>query len=335
MLAFPPLFPSNYGWPSDDFIPKDIQLDCHDSVPVEANSYNSVLDFPTYDDIQSDLPPENSNSSGGIANGDFADPLSVVKKLNHNASERHRRKRVNNLYAFLRSVLPISGDQKKKVSIPGTVSRALKYIPELQKEIATLIRKKEKLSLDSSPKDNLRQQGMKNKIGKGAKMETKSSVVSSVSVLGANEAVIQLISSNEHMNKRKEIGLLSRVLEYLEQEEDELVLMNATTFKCFGEETSFTTLHLQMQGDNSMDAERLKEKLCSFHQQLDPYAIKIRYLAVKTLASPRGGQGFESRRVSIRGGHGLVFGSGFIDSAYYNGQRPGHPGEPVLNGNTL
>ncbi|KAL4588702.1 hypothetical protein LXL04_001597 [Taraxacum kok-saghyz] len=55
----------------------------------------------------------------------------------------------------------------------------------------------------------------------------------------------------------------------------------------------------------------------------------------KTLASPRGGQGFESRRVSIRGGHGLVFGSGFLDSAYYNGQRPGHPGEPVLNGNTL
>ncbi|KAL4576534.1 hypothetical protein LXL04_012629 [Taraxacum kok-saghyz] len=55
----------------------------------------------------------------------------------------------------------------------------------------------------------------------------------------------------------------------------------------------------------------------------------------KTLVSPRGGQGFESRRVSIRGGHGLVFGSGFIDSAYYNGQRPGHPGEPVLNGNTL
>ncbi|KAL4555754.1 hypothetical protein LXL04_038382 [Taraxacum kok-saghyz] len=55
----------------------------------------------------------------------------------------------------------------------------------------------------------------------------------------------------------------------------------------------------------------------------------------KTLASLRGGQGFESRRVSIRGGHGLVFGSGFIDSAYYNGQRPGHPGEPVLNGNTL
>ncbi|KAL4562104.1 hypothetical protein LXL04_034297 [Taraxacum kok-saghyz] len=49
----------------------------------------------------------------------------------------------------------------------------------------------------------------------------------------------------------------------------------------------------------------------------------------KTLASPRGGQGFESRRVSIRGGHGLVFGSGFIDSAYYNGQRPGHPGEPT------
>ncbi|KAL4587338.1 hypothetical protein LXL04_000207 [Taraxacum kok-saghyz] len=48
----------------------------------------------------------------------------------------------------------------------------------------------------------------------------------------------------------------------------------------------------------------------------------------KTLAFPRGGQGFESRRVSIRGGHGLVCGSGFLDSAYYNGQRPGHPEEP-------
>ncbi|KAL4590319.1 hypothetical protein LXL04_003247 [Taraxacum kok-saghyz] len=56
---------------------------------------------------------------------------------------------------------------------------------------------------------------------------------------------------------------------------------------------------------------------------------------VKTLASPRGGQGFESRRVSIRGGHGLVFGSGFIDSAYYNGQRPGHPGEPLTENDNL
>ncbi|KAL4581229.1 hypothetical protein LXL04_017439 [Taraxacum kok-saghyz] len=55
----------------------------------------------------------------------------------------------------------------------------------------------------------------------------------------------------------------------------------------------------------------------------------------KTLASPRGGQGFESRRVSIRGGHGLVFGSGFLDSAYYNGQRPGHPGKPILKAITL
>ncbi|KAL4587428.1 hypothetical protein LXL04_000299 [Taraxacum kok-saghyz] len=242
MLTLSPLHSTTYGWPSQDFIQN--QSNCTDiSIEAEANSYKSFLDFHTYNDIHQDFANENSTSSGGIANGDFSNPM--LKKLNHNASERHRRKRVNDLYAFLRSVLPISSDQKKKVSIPGTVSRALKYIPELEKEIATLILKKEKLSSDSSSKDNLGQQGMKNKIGKDAKIETKPSVVSSVSVLGAKEAVIQLISSNEDMKKRKEIGFLSRVLEYLEQEEDEFVLMNATTFKCFGEETSFSTLHLQ------------------------------------------------------------------------------------------
>ncbi|OMO81682.1 hypothetical protein CCACVL1_12298, partial [Corchorus capsularis] len=30
----------------------------------------------------------------------------MVKKLNHNASERDRRKKINNLYSSLRSLLP-------------------------------------------------------------------------------------------------------------------------------------------------------------------------------------------------------------------------------------
>ncbi|KAL7597622.1 hypothetical protein Lser_V15G26211 [Lactuca serriola] len=270
MQALSPLFSSNFAWPSEDLIPNHFQLDGNDlSIDVEANSYKSFLGFHTYEDIQHDFSNENSNSSGGLVNDDYANPLMVVKKLNHNASERHRRKRVNDLYAFIRSLLPISTDQKKKVSIPGTVSRALKYIPELQKEVETLIRKKEKLSSYSSSKAYLTEEGMKNKMGKDAKIETNSSFVSSVRVLGAKEAVIQLISSKDHMHKRKEIGFLSTVLKYLEEEEDGFVLLNSTTFKSLGEGMLFSTLHIQVHGDNIIDAERLKEKLCSFYQQSD------------------------------------------------------------------
>lgn len=139
---------------------------------------------------------------------------------------------------------------QKKVSIPGTVSRALKYIPELQKEVETLIRKKEKLSSYSSSKAYLTEEGMKNKMGKDAKIETNSSFVSSVRVLGAKKAVIQLISSKDHIHKRKEIGFLSTVLKYLEEEEDGFVLLNSTTFKSLGEGMLFSTLHIQVHNSD-------------------------------------------------------------------------------------
>ncbi|CAH1429613.1 unnamed protein product [Lactuca virosa] len=259
MLSLSPLFSTTYGWPSEDPIQNNVQRDCNDiSIEAEANSCKSLLDFDTYEDIQHDFSAENSNSSGGFVNGYLANPM--VKKLNHNASERHRRKRVNELYGFLRSLLPISSDQKKKVSIPGTVSRALKYIPELQKEVEKLKHKKEKLSSYSSSKAHLSREVLKMQ---------KSSLVSSVRVLGATEAVIQLISSDDHMSKRKEIVFLSKVLEYLEQEEDGFILLNATNFKCSGEEMALSTLHIQVQGDNDIDAERLMEKLSSFHQLSD------------------------------------------------------------------
>ncbi|KAI3788335.1 hypothetical protein L2E82_01096 [Cichorium intybus] len=273
MLALSPLFSTTYGWPSEDLIQKNVERDCNDiSKEVEANSYDPFLDFHKYDDTQHDFTPENSTSSGGLVNGGSADPLLVVKKLNHNASERHRRKRVNDLYAFLRSLLPLSSDQKKKVSIPGTVSRALKYIPELQKEVEILIRKKEKLSSYSSSKASLRQEGMKHKSCRDSTIERKASVVSSVRVLGAKEVVIQLISSTDHMINRKEIGLLSKVLECLEQE-DGFILLNATTSRSSGEAMSISTLHLQVQGDDTIDAERLKEKLSSFHHQSDLHLL--------------------------------------------------------------
>ncbi|KAI3667258.1 hypothetical protein L6452_42308 [Arctium lappa] len=271
MLALsPPLFSTTYGWPVEDFITQNLQQDRHDiSISVEANNaYHSLIHFPTYDQTHHDFAPSNSISYGGGVNGNVGNPMKVAKKLNHNASERDRRKRVNEIYAFLCSLLPMSSDQKKKVSIPGIVSRTLKYIPELQKEVEMLMHKKEKLLLYSSPNVTVQEHlDIRNHhSAKEAMLQTVSSIVSSVSVLDEKEVVIQLISSTDHMNKNKEIDFLSKALEYLE-EEYELVLLNATTFEWYGDKKFLNTLHLQMQGDQNIEAEKLKEKLCFFYQQ--------------------------------------------------------------------
>nr|GEU55957.1 achaete-scute transcription factor-related protein [Tanacetum cinerariifolium] len=254
MLALPStLFSSTYGWPSEDNIDPNHQQDCNDiSIHVEANLYIPLPEFPSYDQSQHDCPPESCSSGGPINGNSIGDPQKVSKMRNHNASERERRKKVNDLYAYLRSLQPISADQKKKVSIPGTVSRALKYIPELRKEVETLMRKKEKFLSYSTSTTSTRQKNLRieRQSTKDAIINTNSSVVSSVSVLSDKEVVIQLIYSTEHMSKNNEIGFLSRVLEYLESEENVFVLLNSTTFKCPGEETFLNTLHLQVQDDN-------------------------------------------------------------------------------------
>ncbi|KAI7757173.1 hypothetical protein M8C21_017100 [Ambrosia artemisiifolia] len=247
----PPFFSTTQGWALEDLITQKLPHDCN-----EANSYNPAFYFHTFDQNNRDLAQEYSISSKETANGGTGDE---VKKLNHNASERDRRKRVNELYSFLRSLLPVSSYQKKKLSIPKTVSRVLKYIPELQEEVETLRSKKEKLlSYTRKEHSGIRTQSAE---------DAKSTVISYVSSLGDKEAVIQLISSVDHTSTNTKINLLSKVLEYLEQEEDELVLINATTLKSSGEGNMvLSTLHLKVQGDNKLEAEKLKEKLSTFHQ---------------------------------------------------------------------
>ncbi|GKE01190.1 hypothetical protein Tco_1389173 [Tanacetum coccineum] len=149
-----------------------------------------------------------------------------------------------------------------------TVSRALEYIPELRKEVETLIRKKEKRSSYSTSSTSTRQKniGIKGQSSKDVTTNTNSSVVSSVSILGEKEVAIQLIFSMDRMNKNMEIGSLSKVLTYLESEENGFFLLNSTTFKCSGGHMFLNTLHLQVQGDKNVDVEMLKEKLCHFSQ---------------------------------------------------------------------
>lgn len=86
--------------------------------------------------------PANAASSGS---GSGSGGPGSHKKLSHNAYERDRRKQLNELYISLRSLLP-DADHTKKLSIPTTVCRALKYIPELQKQVENLEKKKEKLA---------------------------------------------------------------------------------------------------------------------------------------------------------------------------------------------
>lgn len=54
------------------------------------------------------MEPDRSTQSqtNSLSPTNVPNDLATVKKLNHNANERDRRKKINNLYASLRSLLP-------------------------------------------------------------------------------------------------------------------------------------------------------------------------------------------------------------------------------------
>ncbi|KAK1256972.1 Transcription factor [Acorus gramineus] len=76
-------------------------------------------------------------------------PSSSKTKLTHNAYERDRRRKLNSLFSSLQSLLP-GIDHKNKMSVPSTISRVLKYIPELQKHVEGLRRLKEEMVMEIS-----------------------------------------------------------------------------------------------------------------------------------------------------------------------------------------
>ncbi|XWS73545.1 hypothetical protein CRYUN_Cryun02cG0138700 [Craigia yunnanensis] len=155
-----------------------------------------------------------------------------VKKLNHNASERNRRK-------------------KKKLSFPATVSHALKYIPELQEQVERLVQKKEELLLRISQQDGLKEQQRKTIIGRSL---TTAAV--SINWLSDSEVAIQI--SILHKVRKTE---LSEILDFLEQEG--FLLQNATSFESFGG-IVFYNIHLKVETSYKLESEALSEKLLSF-----------------------------------------------------------------------
>ncbi|KAL6218341.1 hypothetical protein ACLB2K_011555 [Fragaria x ananassa] len=95
MLALSPLF-STIGWPLEDH---SISHD-HDN---HYSAESSLLHFPTTLQPQFDQLDHSTPSTAVSGESNIS---SMVKKLNHNASERDRRKKINNLYSSLRSLVP-------------------------------------------------------------------------------------------------------------------------------------------------------------------------------------------------------------------------------------
>ncbi|XP_062109730.1 transcription factor ORG2-like [Humulus lupulus] len=203
------------------------------------------------------------SSSTTITINTTTDLTMVKKKLNHNASERDRRKKVNHMYSALRALLPIS-DHTKKLSIPATVSRVLKYVPELQEEIEGLVHmKKELLSrIKSRQQGNTTTDQEINKI-KSTAPNSLSSI--SATQLSDKEVAVQISTYKLHNN------LLSQMLHNLEN--DGLSLLHASSFESFGGRL-FHNLHLQVEGSYCMESgTTLDKKLLSFHDNKEKLLI--------------------------------------------------------------
>uniref|UniRef100_M1CXD3 BHLH domain-containing protein n=1 Tax=Solanum tuberosum TaxID=4113 RepID=M1CXD3_SOLTU len=101
MLAISsPMFSTNYnnfGWLLED--PISQQININPMEPLHSSSSS-----------QKNLQHSDSNKFDQITinGGDHHQSDQTVKKLNHNASERDRRKNINGLYSSLRSLLPPS-----------------------------------------------------------------------------------------------------------------------------------------------------------------------------------------------------------------------------------
>ena len=108
MLALsPPSFPT-FGWPLEEPISHDLNY-------ILSREPETPQSFPYYNipSISQDQDTNHVENDSPSFIGNYSDPH-MIKKLDHNASERDRRKKINTLYSSLRSLLPAS-DQSVRV----------------------------------------------------------------------------------------------------------------------------------------------------------------------------------------------------------------------------
>ncbi|CAA3029084.1 transcription factor ORG2-like isoform X1 [Olea europaea subsp. europaea] len=240
MLEICPQF-SNFGWLPEDPMSHEQEILYRER--IETSDSINILHSPS-------SKIQGGNSAESLH---FGGNLKMAKKLNHNASERDRRKRINSLYYTLRSLLP-AADQMKKLSIPSTISRVLKYIPELQKEVERLVEKKENLAAKISRQENSIRYRKQRRTA-----DHQSSVLAvSASRLGDRDVLIQIST----MKIKR--GSFSEALLDLDQEG--ILVLNASSFESFDGRV-FYNLHLQVQGSQAIDVEMLKENLLSLYEK--------------------------------------------------------------------
>lgn len=183
-----------------------------------------------------------------------------TKKAVHNAMERDRRNKLKVLYSELRLLLP-NPNTKRKLSIPNTVCRVLRYIPELRNEIEELCGQRDEL-LDAT-----------RRISKSPAVTSKSCTraadhhelmndfthcppadlpinVSINSALGSSELIITIYA-------RRAEFLFSTLLLVLEKEG--LDVLSASTF--LSQQQVCHNLHLLMIGRSEVDEDLLRKKL--------------------------------------------------------------------------
>ncbi|KAF3494372.1 hypothetical protein DY000_02056452 [Brassica cretica] len=226
----------------------------YESYNIVRDNHNNgtFLDFPVpnmYGVVhhQTSLVDSVSSEGNGIDNN-----LVVMKKLNHNANERNRRKKINSLFSSLRSCLPDS-DELKKLSIPKTVSRSVQYITELKEQANKLRQKKDDLLVRVLVQKERYVQPQPKVI---------ASYVSTVfaTKLRDNEVMVQISSSKIHNFS------MYNVLSGLE--EDGFLIVDVSFLSSQGERI-FYTLHLQLDTfDNyKLICEELSQRILYLYEK--------------------------------------------------------------------
>jgi hypothetical protein len=146
---------------------------------------------------------------------------------------------------------------QKKLSIPETVSKSLKYIPELQQQVKRLIQKKEEILVRVSGQRDF-------ELYDKQQPKAVASYLSTVSAtrLGDNEVMVQVSSSKIHNFS------ISNVLGGIE--EDGFVLVDVSSSRSQGERL-FYTLHLQVENmdDYKINCEELSERMLYLYEKCE------------------------------------------------------------------
>ncbi|CAO1943071.1 unnamed protein product [Urochloa humidicola] len=200
------------------------------SLEADIFSAGGQLPSPPWPDLDLDdddihdlsAPAGNAATSSGDGSGGGS---GSHRKLSHNAYERDRRKQLNELYSSLRSLLP-DADHTKKLSIPTTVSRVLKYIPELQKQVDNLEKRKKELT---------------NANCKPGVLKTTEIIAPIVSATCLNDTEI-MVQVSLRNNVAATTLPLSKCIKVLENEG--LHLISSSTYSTFDNKT-FYSLHLE------------------------------------------------------------------------------------------